>query len=89
MPIMPPPDWPRLRDRQGPACDYTVYTGECEVGRIYKTRGAPDSLRWFWFLTVNGPMTRSGRVATLEEGQGAVSEELRRWKAWAKVEEIP
>ena len=35
--------------------DYTVYCGEWEIGRIYQT-----SLRWFWSLTVNGPMTRSG-----------------------------
>ena len=45
--------------------DYLVLTGEWEVGRIYKTRGGPDSLRWFWSLTVNGPMTRSDRVAGL------------------------
>ena len=25
--------------------DYTIITGECEVGRIYQTRGGPDSLR--------------------------------------------
>ena len=31
--------------------------------------GGPDSLRWFWSLTVNGPMTRSDRVATLEEAK--------------------
>jgi hypothetical protein len=43
--------------------DYTVFTGEWEVGRIYETRGGPDSLRWFWSMTVNGPMTRSDRVA--------------------------
>jgi uncharacterized protein (DUF736 family) len=53
--------------------DYTVFTGEWEIGRIYQTRGGPDNLRWFWSLTVNGPMTRSDRVATLEE---ANSEEL-------------
>ena len=47
--------------------DYTVVTGEWEVGRIYETRGGPDNLRWFWSMTVNGPMTRSDRVATLEE----------------------
>jgi hypothetical protein len=41
-------------------------------------RGGPDSLLWFWSLAVNGPMTRSDRVATLEEGQGTVSEELGR-----------
>ena len=44
--------------------DYTVYTGEWEVGRICQTRGGPDSLRWFCSLTVNGPMTRADRVAT-------------------------
>jgi hypothetical protein len=37
--------------------DYTVLTGQWDVGRIYETRGGPDSLRWFWSLTVNGPMT--------------------------------
>jgi hypothetical protein len=47
--------------------DYTVYCGEWDVGRIYQTRGGPESLRWFWSLTVNGPMTRADRVATLEE----------------------
>ena len=39
--------------------DYTVVTGEWEVGRIYETRGGPDNLRWFWSLTVNGPMRGS------------------------------
>ena len=49
--------------------DYTVFTGEWEVGRIYETRGGPDNLRWFSSMTVNGPMTRSDRVATLEEAK--------------------
>ena len=39
--------------------DYTVITGEWEVGRIYETCGGPDSLRWFWSMTVNGPMRGS------------------------------
>ena len=41
--------------------DYTVVTGEWEVGRIYETRGGLANLRWFWSMTVNGPMTRSDR----------------------------
>ena len=49
--------------------DYTVYCGGSAVGRIYETRGGPDNLRWFWSMTVNGPMTRSDRVATLEEAK--------------------
>ena len=27
--------------------NYTVYCGDWDVGRIYQTRGGPDSLRWF------------------------------------------
>jgi uncharacterized protein (DUF736 family) len=47
--------------------DYTVFTGEWEIGRIYERRGGPDNLRWFWSMTVNPPMARSNKVATLEE----------------------
>ena len=66
--------------------DYTVYTGEWDVGRIYETRGGPDSLRWFWSMTVNGPMTRSDRVATLEEAKAQFQKSWDAWKAWAKLE---
>ena len=55
-----------------------MYSGGWDVGRIYQTRGGPDSLRWFWSLTVNGPMTCSDRVAIFGGGQGAISEELGR-----------
>ena len=67
--------------------DYTVVTGEWEVGRIYETRGGPDNLRWFWSLTVNGPMTRSDRVATLEEAKAQFQKSWDAWKAWANLEE--
>ena len=53
------------KDRQ----DYTIYSGEWAVGRIYETRGGPDHLRWFWSFTVTCPMARSGRVPTLEEAK--------------------
>ena len=69
--------------------DYAVYCGEWDVGRIYQTRGGPDSLRWFWSLTVNGPMTRSDRVATLEEAKAQFQKSWDAWKAWAKLEELP
>ena len=58
--------------------DYTVYCGGWGVGRIYQTHGGPDSLRWFWSLTVTGPMTRSDKVATLEEAKAQFLEELGR-----------
>jgi hypothetical protein len=65
--------------------DYTVYCGEWNVGRIYETRGGPDSLRWFWSLTVNGPMTRSDRMATLEEAKAQFQ---KNWDALEGVGEI-
>jgi uncharacterized protein (DUF736 family) len=61
--------------------DYTVYCGGWDVGRIYQTRGGPDRLRWFWSLTVNGPMTRSDRVATLEEAKAQFQKS---WDAWRR-----
>ena len=68
--------------------DRADYSGEWEVGRIYETHGGPDSLRWFWSLTVNGPMTRSDRVATLEEAKAQFQKNWDAWKAWAKLEEV-
>ena len=58
--------------------DYTVVTGEWEVGRIYETRGGPDNLRWFWSLTVNGTDDALGSRSELGGYQGPVSEELER-----------
>jgi len=79
-------DRPWLRDRKDRP-DYTVFTGEWEVGRIYETRGGPDSLRWFWSMTVNGPMTRSDRVATLEEAKAQFQKSWdgRRGRSWRKL----
>src|SRR3954453_10889254 len=35
--------------------DYTVYSGDWDVCRIYQPLGGgPDSMRWFWSMTVNG-----------------------------------
>ena len=53
------------------------------------TRGGPDSLRWFWSMTVNGPVTRADRVATLEEAKAQFQKSWDAWKAWAKLEEVP
>ena len=40
-------------------------------------------------MTVNGPMTRSDRVATLEEAKAQFQKSWDAWKAWAKLEEVP
>ena len=63
-----------------------IYSGGWEVGRIYETRGGPDNLRWFWSLTVNGPMTRS--IAWPEEAKTQFQKSWDAWKAWAKLEEV-
>ncbi len=70
-------------------CVDVLKTTVWEVGRIYETRGGPDSLRWFWSLTVNGPMTRADREATLEEAKAQFQKSWDAWKAWAKLEEAP
>jgi hypothetical protein len=44
------------KDRQ----DFTIYSGEWAIGRIYETRGDPDHLRWFWSFTVTCPMSPNG-----------------------------
>ena len=65
--------------------DYTVFCGEWNIGRIYQTRGGPDHLWWFWSFTLHGPMTRSDRVATLEEAKAQFQKSWDAWKAWAKL----
>src|SRR4051794_30800324 len=47
--------------------DRPDYSGEWCIGRIYEVRGGPAAYKWFWSLTVAGPMTRSDRVATLDD----------------------
>jgi hypothetical protein len=66
------------------------------LGLAFGTRRPPLSaasirrnLRWFWSLTVNGPMTRADRVATLEEAKAKFQKSWDAWKAWVKLEEGP
>jgi hypothetical protein len=40
-------------------------------------------------MNANGPMTRSGRVATLEDAKSQLQKSWDAWKAWAKLEEVP
>ena len=68
--------------------DYTVYCGGWEVGRIYQTRGGPDSLRLVLVSNRQRPRDARGSSGHLGRRQGAVSEELGRLDAWAKLEEV-
>jgi hypothetical protein len=67
--------------------DYTLLSGGWVIGRIYQTRGGPDSLRWFWSMNANGPMTRADRVATLEKAKAQFQKSWEQWKEWAKLRE--
>jgi hypothetical protein len=58
-------------------------------GRPHLPNARRSSLRWFWSMTVNGPMTRADRVATLEEAKAQFQKSWDEWKAWAKLEEAP
>ena len=49
--------------------------------RIYQTQFA-----LILSLTVNGPMTRADRVATLEEAKAKFQKSWDAWKAWVKLE---
>jgi hypothetical protein len=71
-----PPDRSWCRDRQGPRRLHR-YSGGWAIG-----------LRWFWSLTVNPPMARSDKVATLEEAKAQFQRSWDAWKAWANLEEI-
>ena len=55
--------------------------------RTYETPDGPDHLSWFWSMNVNGPMTRSGHMPTLE-AKAQFQESWDDWKAWAKLEEL-
>ena len=59
--------------------DYTVFTGEWEVGRIYQTRGGSDGLRWFWSLTdhrSDGALQSSGELGGSQRGHGSMPARL-------------
>ena len=58
--------------------DYTVVTGEWEVGRIYETRGGPDNLRWFLVDDRQRSDDTLGSRGDVRGSQGAISKELGR-----------
>jgi hypothetical protein len=40
-------------------------------------------------MNANGPMTRSGLVATLEDAKAQFQKSWDAWKEWAKLDEVP
>ena len=78
---------PADKDRR----DYTVYSGEFVVGRIYEERGAPADLQRFWAITgifgTPAHMRLDGHAPTLESAQAELGQNWRTWLAWAKLTE--
>jgi hypothetical protein len=72
--------------------DYTVFSGEFAVGRIYEERGAPADLQWFWAITgifgMPPDLRMNGHAPTLESAKARLGENWRKWLAWAKLTEI-
>ncbi len=72
--------------------DYSVFYGEWCIGRIYKTRTGPESLRWFWALHFPGRpenLRTDNRAGSLEAAKEEFAECWPKWKAWAELEEVP
>ena len=74
-------------DRQ----DFTIYSGDWAMGRIYEQRGGPDHMRLCWSLYgifgKPADMRTDGHAATLDEAKAQFETAWHRWLAWAKLSE--
>jgi hypothetical protein len=77
------PASPVDEDRQ----DFTVYSGEWAMGRIYRQRGGPESMRWCWWLYGVFGLLTDGHAPTLDEAKAEFETAWHRWLAWAKLSE--
>jgi hypothetical protein len=72
--------------------DYLIFCGGWNIGRIYEIRSGTEELRWFWALHFPGRpenLRTDNRAGSLEAAKEEFEECWRRWKAWAKLEEVP
>ena len=74
--------------------DYSVFSGEWLIGRIYERRGSPDDVRWVWSLhgiALSKPLGihSDGGAATLEAAKAEFQASWRRWLEGAKLGEVP
>ena len=72
--------------------DYTIFSGEWAMGRIYEQRGGPERMRWFWsgFGIFGKPvdLRTDGHAPTLDEAKAQFEAAWRRWLASAKLQEM-
>jgi hypothetical protein len=72
--------------------DYSVFSGEWEIGRIYERKGFPDDVRFFWslhgvVLTRPPGIPTDGHAPTLEAAKAEFGASWKRWLEWAKLGE--
>jgi hypothetical protein len=67
------------KDRQ----DFTIYSGDWAMGRIYAQRGGSESMRWFWSLYgvfgKSADMRTDGHAPTLEAAKIEFETAWHRW----------
>jgi hypothetical protein len=73
--------------------DYSVFSGEWCIGRIYENRSGPESIcagsGRCSAPASPGSLRISNEVATLEVAKAQLEAGWKQWKAWAKMEEVP
>ena len=71
--------------------DFTIYSGDWALGRIYEQGGGPQPARWFWslrgILGKPADLRTDGHAATLDEAKVQFESAWRRWLDWAKLGE--
>lgn len=71
--------------------DYTIFSGQWAIGRIYQETGKPTEMTWYWAF--NGSVSRpsdtrvSGHAPTLEAAKGELATCWHKWLAWAELSE--
>jgi hypothetical protein len=83
------PASPVDKDRE----DFTICSGNWEMGRIYKQKGNPEHLRWFWsifgILAKPADVRTDGHAPTFEAAKKDLEASWCRWLAWAELSETP
>ena len=74
--------------------DYSVFSGDWLIGRIYERRRFSPDIRWEWsvhgIVPRRSPRIRSnGCSGSLKEAKAELQKCWDAWKAWAKLEEVP
>ena len=73
--------------------DYSVFSGEWNIGRIYERHGFPDAVRFFWslhgiVLTRPSDIHTDGHMPSLEAAKAEFKSNWLRWLEWSERAEV-